>query len=90
MSTPEKEKSLFSKRTLLGFVGFTVFIVVLSILFPIDHFRYGVENYNKKNYEAAYTSLTKVRQEDPNYGRAAAILVEIKPKVDSLQRVDEL
>jgi hypothetical protein len=90
MSTIEKEKSLFRKRTLLGFVGFTVFIVVLSILFPIDHFRYGVENYHKKNYEAAYTSLTKIRLEDPNYGRAAAILVEIKPKVDSLQRVNDL
>ena len=90
MSTIEKETGLFTKRTLLGFVCFIVFIVVLAVLFPFDHYRNGINNYQKKDYPAAYASLAKVRLEDPNFVRAAAILVKIKPKMDSLRRTEKL
>jgi hypothetical protein len=90
MSTTEKEKGLFCKRTLLGFTGFIVFIIVLALLFPFDYYRNGIANYQNKDYRAAYASLAKVRLEDPHYVQAAAILVKIKPKMDSLQRIEKL
>ena len=90
MSTTEKEKGLFCKRTLLGFIGFIVFIIVLALLFPFNHYRNGIANYQNKDYTAAYASLTKVGLEDPNYVQAAAMLVKIKPKMDSLQRMKKL
>lgn len=90
MSTTAKEKGLFSKRTLLGFVGFIVFIIALALLFPFNYYRNGMANYHKKDYKAAYASLAKVKLEDPNYVQAAAVLVKIKPKMDSLQHLEKL
>lgn len=89
MSIPEKKKMSLGKKILLGFVGVIVLIVILSNLFPVDYYKDGMERYDKKDYKTAYEKLGKVKSDDPNYEKVAAILAEIKPKVDSLQAIED-
>lgn len=86
---PKKKKSLF-KKILIGVGIFFGLIIVIGILFPFDWYKEGIDAYNKRDFKKALNYLNHVKQSDKNYSDAIAKIQEIKPIVDSLEKVENV
>ncbi len=85
-----KQKKPIWKKLLIGFGIFIVVLFTLPFIFPTDHYKEGIDSYNKQNYQKALYSFNNVKSEDKNYNDAISKIKEIKPIVDSLNKQAEL
>jgi hypothetical protein len=78
------------KRIAYGIILFFVGIFILMKLFPVDYYKNGMDNYNKLNYKEALTNFNNVESSDKNYSDAILKIKEVKPIVDSLERLEAI
>ncbi len=76
------------KKAALAIAGLFVLLFILFLIFPSDYYKIGMDYLQKNDLRKAYTYLGKVKMDDPNFNLATSKLNELKPIVDSLNRVD--
>jgi hypothetical protein len=86
----KKSKFPIWKKIAIGLLITIITLIIISIIFPLDYYKLGIENYNKKNYREAFRYLNKVDQSNPNYNDAVIKIKELQPKIDSLLKVEEI
>ena len=91
ISQQPKKKTSLLKKILLGIAAFFGFFLLLgifgAIFFPIDHYKEGIDAYNKRDYQKAFDNLNHVKQDNKNYNDAITKIQEIKPIIDSLEKL---
>ncbi|ELI6456122.1 DUF4352 domain-containing protein [Flavobacterium psychrophilum] len=86
----QKPKMAIWKKVLIGIAGTFTVLLILSKLFPINYYETGIDYYNKKNYKEALENFNNVETSDKNYKDAILKINEIKPIVDSINKVEEI
>lgn len=92
VQAPRRKTSIFTKAVIGVGVIFGLFVVLGvagMIFFPVNYYEEGMDAYNKGKYEKAYAKLDKVKPGDKDYKDAVAKMREIKPVVDSLQKIKQ-
>jgi hypothetical protein len=77
---------LLVEKILLGFVIYFLILSIITVVWPINYYKKGVDYYRKQNYPAALKFFKKVSPSDENYAASVVKIKEIKPIVDSLNK----
>lgn len=85
-----KKKMPIWKKILFGIGIFIALIFVLSLLFPIDYYKQGLDYYKKQDYKKAFSYFNRVASSDKNYNDAIDKIEQLKPIVDSINKAAEI
>ena len=88
----KRKTDLWKKIVYIFPASFLILITVVSVIgaLMMDNYKIGVDYYKKQDYEKAYNSFNLVSSSNENYNDAIIKMKEIKPFVDSIQKIKEL